>query len=64
MASLDPPPIIVAPARDGNIAIEEEFEQTRRQATLEAYNLFIERHPDHPLTGLARLEREKLRNSN
>ena len=38
---MHPPPVIVAPARDGNIAIEEELEQTRKQATLEAYDLFI-----------------------
>lgn len=43
-----------APARDGNIAIREEFDMAVEQGTAEAYDLFIRRHPDHPLTGEAR----------
>lgn len=48
------------PARDGNIAIAEELEAARRAATLAAYDLFIARHPDHPLADTARRERARL----
>ena len=47
-------------ARDGNIAIREELEAARKAATVEAYDLFIARHPDHPLAQVARMERECL----
>lgn len=60
MMSMYSPPVIVAPARSGDIAIEEELAQAREQATLEAYDRFIERHPGHPLTAAARAERKKL----
>lgn len=49
-----------APARDGNIAIEEEFCAARKAATVAAWDLFIARHPQHPLADEARLERAKL----
>ena len=49
------------PARDGNIAIQEELDAARRAGTREAYDLFIARHPRHPLADLARREREELR---
>ena len=55
------PPI--APARDGNIAIQEELCAARRQGTVAAYDLFIARHPDHPLAAKARDERAKLSGS-
>jgi hypothetical protein len=48
------------PARDGNIAIQEELDAARRTATVEAYDLFIERHPGHPLADVAREERQRL----
>ncbi len=54
------PPAIVAPARDGNIAIAEELDQARRLNTVAAYDLFIARHPNHPLAVNARAERLKL----
>ena len=47
-------------ARDGNIAIQEELEAARRAANVEAYDLFIARHPNHPLAQVARRERECL----
>lgn len=47
-------------ARDGNIAIQQELEAARRAATVEAYDLFIARHPDHPLAKVAREERQCL----
>ena len=48
------------PPRDGNIAIQEELDAARRAGTLEAFDLFIERHPHHPLVETARRERERL----
>jgi len=53
------PPIV--PARDGNIAIEEELCSARKGGSVAAYNLFIARHPDHPLTPVAVKERESLK---
>jgi hypothetical protein len=47
-------------ARDGNIAIQEELDAARRVATVAAYDLFIARHPDHPLAQVAREERQRL----
>lgn len=47
-------------ARDGNVAIQEELEAARRAATVAAYDLFIARHPGHPLEAVARREREVL----
>ena len=49
-----------APARDGNIAIQEEYCAARKTATVEAWELFIARHPRHPLADDARLQRDKL----
>ena len=48
------------PARDGNIAIQEELDAARKAGTLEAYDLFIARHPRHPLAEIARRERAAL----
>ena len=47
-------------ARDGNIAIQQELDAARRAGTLEAYDLFIARHPQHPLIATARSEREQI----
>lgn len=47
-------------ARDGNIAIMEELVAARKAGTVEAYDLFIARHPDHPLAETARAERQRL----
>lgn len=49
-----------APARDGNIAIAEELDAARKAATVEAYDLFIARHPRHPLRETAEKERAAL----
>lgn len=43
--------------RDGNVAIQEELDAARRARTLAAYDLFLARHPDHPLAETARRER-------
>lgn len=53
----------VAPSRDGNIAIQEELEAARKAHTVEAYELFLERHPDHPLSTTAQQELNRLRRS-
>lgn len=50
----------IIPARDGNIAIREELDSARRAGTIAAYDLFIARHPQHPLAEEARAERAKL----
>lgn len=42
-----------APARDGNIAIRQEYDAAVLANTVAAFELFIARHPDHPLTELA-----------
>jgi hypothetical protein len=56
-AMADPP---IARARDGNIAIAQELDAARKAGTAEAYDLFIARHPGHPLAEVARRERERL----
>ena len=48
------------PPRDGNVAIQQELDAARRAGTLEAYDLFIARHPDHPLADTARRERREI----
>ena len=48
------------PARDGDIAIQEELDAARRAGTVAAYDLFIARHPGHPLEAVARRERARL----
>lgn len=48
------------PARDGDVAIRQEFEAAARANTVEAWNLFIARHPGHALIETARAERRKL----
>lgn len=50
----------IAPARDGNIAIAEELCAARAKRTVAAYDLFIARHPRHPLAEIARKERARL----
>jgi len=37
-------------ARDGDIAIREEFDAAKEKNTREAWALFMARHPEHPLT--------------
>ncbi|HEX8400746.1 MAG TPA: hypothetical protein VF628_03490 [Allosphingosinicella sp.] len=49
------------PARDGNIAIQEEYCAARKAGTAAAYDLFIARHPQHPLAAQARADRAQLR---
>ena len=46
--------------RDGNVAIRQELDAARRAGTLAAYDLFLRRHPGHPLAEIARRERAAL----
>lgn len=48
------------PARDGNIAIREEFDAAKAKNTAAAWDLFIARHPHHALTAEAKRARAKL----
>jgi len=50
----------IAPARDGDTAIHEELCAARGKGTVEAYDLFIARHPAHPLAEVAKKERMQL----
>ena len=47
-------------ARDADAAVREEYEAARRQRTVQALELFIARHPDHPLAADARADLERL----
>lgn len=49
-----------APARDPDIAVQEEFDTARASGTVEAWELFIARHPEHPLATTARKELRRL----
>ena len=49
-----------APARDGNVAIAQELDAARKAGTAAAYDLFIARHPGHPLEAVARRELAEL----
>lgn len=45
---------IMTPAPDGEAAIRKEYAGVVAKNTSEAYELFIRRHPDHPLADEAR----------
>ncbi|WIA55940.1 hypothetical protein N6H05_23475 [Sphingobium sp. WTD-1] len=45
---------IMAPPGDADEAIRSEFRTIEKRGTRDAYLLFIERHPDHPLAQEAR----------
>jgi hypothetical protein len=46
----------VPKARPGDVAIAEELDAARKAGTVDAYRLFIARHPHHPLAEIARNE--------
>lgn len=46
--------------RDGQAAVQEEFDAALAKGTVEGWDLFIRRHPDNPLTERAKAERAKL----
>jgi len=37
-------------ARNGNVAIQQEFDRATETNTVAAWELFLARHPGHPLT--------------
>ena len=45
------------PPRDGQVAVQEEFDAAAKADTAAAWDLFIRRHPDNPLTERARAAR-------
>lgn len=53
-------PSIASPARDGNIAIMEEYDAAVQKNTIEAFELFILLHPDHPYVALAQANIRRL----
>lgn len=53
-------PFAAAPARDPDIAVQEEFDAARRADTVKAWELFIARHPDHRLAKEAQQELRRL----
>lgn len=46
---------------DPDEAVRAEYRRLQARGTVEAYELFIERHPDHPLADDARRALEQLR---
>jgi hypothetical protein len=48
------------PARDPQLAVEEEYQMARRKNTVQALELFIARHPDNPLAAKARADLRSL----
>jgi hypothetical protein len=44
------------PARDPQLAVEEEYQLARQRGTAQALELFIARHPDSPLAEKARAD--------
>jgi hypothetical protein len=44
----------------GGVAVRAELDAARRAGTVEAYDLFLARHPDHPLAETAGRERAEL----
>lgn len=55
-----PKPQLMRKARDPDFAVQEELNAARATRTLGAYDLFIARHPRHPLAKIARRERAVL----
>lgn len=49
-------------ARDPEIAVKEEYDDAMKKRTIEALEMFLQRHPDSPLAERARLEIVSLRN--
>jgi hypothetical protein len=44
------------PARDPQLAVQEEYQLARQRGTAQALELFIARHPDSPLAETARAD--------
>lgn len=52
------PPLPVP--RDGQVAVQEEFDAAAKTDTVAAWDLFIRRHPENPLTERAKAARAAL----
>ena len=50
---------IMTPGPDIEAAVRSEYQRIESQGTREAYELFIQRHPDHALADDARKKLEK-----
>lgn len=48
------------PARDPEVAVEEEYQAARQRGTARALELFIARHPDSAYAGKARAELRRM----
>jgi hypothetical protein len=59
-AQISQPKMTSPPARDPQLAVQEEFDAAMVASTSPAWDLFIARHPDNPLTARAKLERSKI----
>lgn len=44
------------PARNPEVAVQEEYQMARQRGTVQALELFIARHPDSPLAEKARAD--------
>ena len=51
---------VMIPALDPEIALEAEYRNFKAEGTREALELFIARHPDHPLADKAREDLRRL----
>jgi hypothetical protein len=51
----------VPPARDPQLAVQEEYQLARQRDTAQALELFIARHPDSPLAEQARADLAAMR---
>ena len=49
--------------RDPEIAVREEYDLAKGRGTVEAFELFIARHPNHALVAEARRELERLKSA-
>ena len=57
MSANESEPPALRPEGDPNRAVRAELDAARRAGTPEAYDLFLARHPEHPLAEAARRER-------
>jgi hypothetical protein len=54
------PQKIMPPARDPEIAVEEEYQIARQRGAVEALQLFIARHPEGPFADRARADLRRI----
>jgi hypothetical protein len=56
----DKPQMTLPPARDPQIAVQEEFDAAKAVGTVERWDLFLARHANNPLAARAQIEKTKL----